>query len=169
MKVYCSHRLHILINRNLTNVFNYNWHRLLYPKAAAFFLFLNDFRNRYWNCNWSSGLNSGQQLYSFLWLWLSVDIVGHIFLISLDKLNEICDCLWTFGIQIFIFLHGSHLLVNPHHKPDEFLLIHLLVLIKFDYSFLQNIQKRVDTLIVGLLLKSGGEAWINGHMIIKLI
>ena len=87
----------------------------------------------------------------------------HIFHKNLHKLYELIDRLWTFRLQIFIFLHIFHLLVQFVYQRYELLFIRLVILVKFYDPFLQNVKQRINAIIVRLLLKASGKARINRH------
>ena len=85
----------------------------------------------------------------------------HIFHKNLHKLYELIDRLWTFRLQIFIFLHIFHLLVQFEYQRYELLFIRVVILVKFYDPFLQNVKQRINAIIVRLLLKASGKARIS--------
>ncbi len=77
--------------------------------------------------------------------------------------KQLLYSIWAFWVKILGFLHLSDLEVNFLNQAGKFVLISLLICIKFENSFLQNVQQTVDAMVVCFLLLAGRKSWINRH------
>ena len=95
--------------------------------------------------------------------WFFLGAIAEILLVDVHELDEFRDGLRAFGLEILIFLHVAHLLMQLQHHCDEFLLVCGFCLVEFDDPLLEDVEEGVDAVIVGFLLETGGEAWVDGH------
>ena len=88
----------------------------------------------------------------------------YFFTVYLNKPDQLTKSLWTLRFEIFVLLHFTHLLMQFAHCRQKSFLICWLSTVKTNDSFLQHIQHRIKTVVIGFFLKSGGKTWIDRHV-----
>lgn len=93
-----------------------------------------------------------------------MDAESHIFVHVLKELDEFCDCLRALGVKVLAFLHIAHLMMELDDKVGELVVVSGVILVELDDSLLEDVEERVDAVVVGLLLEASRKARVNRHI-----
>jgi hypothetical protein len=86
-----------------------------------------------------------------------------ILMVQLHYFDEFVDALRRFGLKVLAIFHGPELVVHFEDERYEPFLVGLLVFVELDDSFLEDVEKRLDALVIDLFLGPGGKARVDGH------
>lgn len=88
--------------------------------------------------------------------------------VLVEVLDEFGDGVRAFGFQVLALLHVPHLLVELGDEGDELLFVSAFVLVELDDPLLEDVEERLEAVVVGLLLEASGEPRVYRHLYLNM-